>query len=111
MPVTVRIPTPLRSYTDGQSTAEAEGDTVGTALDDLAEQYPDLREQLYGEDDQLRSFVNVYVGDEDIRHTGGADTPLDGDEEVSIVPAVAGGTWVREGGGRKRPCLVAAPAP
>jgi molybdopterin converting factor small subunit len=98
MPVTVRIPTPLRSYTDGQSTAEAEGDTVGTALDDLAEQYPDLREQLYGEDDQLRSFVNVYVGDEDIRHTGGADTPLSGDEEVSIVPSVAGGCRGRECG-------------
>lgn len=89
--VTVRIPTPLRSYAGGQASAEAEGATVGAALEDLAGRYPKLREQLYDDEGQLRSFVNVYFGDEDIRHTGGAETPLDGDEEVSIVPSVAGG--------------------
>jgi MoaD family protein len=91
--VTVRIPTPLRSYAGDQKTAEAEGATVGDALADLAERYPDLREQLYDGDGDMRSFVNVYVGDEDIRHTSGAETPLDGGEEVSIVPSVAGGAF------------------
>ena len=91
--VTVRIPTPLRSYTDEQSTAEAEGRTIGEALEDLTDQFPKLREQLYNDDDQLRSFVNVYVGDEDIRHTGGTDTPLQDGQEVAIVPSVAGGVF------------------
>lgn len=89
--VTVRIPTPLRSATDGQSTVEVEGDTVDEALRTLVDRYPDLAENLYNEDDELRQFVNVYVGDEDVRFGDGTETPLEPGDEVSIVPSIAGG--------------------
>jgi MoaD family protein len=89
--VTVRIPTPLRSATDGQSTVNVEADTVGDALRTLADQYPDLADNLYNEDDELRQFVNIYVGDDDIRFGDGVDTALDTGDEVSIVPSIAGG--------------------
>lgn len=89
--VTVRIPTPLRSATDGQSTVEVEGDTVDEALRTLVDRYPDLAENLYNEDDELRQFVNVYVDDEDVRFGDGTETPLEPGDEVSIVPSIAGG--------------------
>jgi len=89
--VTVRIPTPLRSATDGQATVEIEGSTVDEALRTLVDQYPDLKDNLYNEDDELRQFVNVYVEDEDIRFGDGVDTALESDDEVSIVPSIAGG--------------------
>lgn len=89
--VTVRIPTPLRSATDEQSTVEVEGTTVDEALRTLVDQYPDLADNLYDEDDELRQFVNIYVGDEDVRFGDGVDTTLEPDDEVSIVPSIAGG--------------------
>ncbi len=89
--VTVRIPTPLRSATDEQSTVEVEGTTVDEALRTLVDQYPDLAENLYNEDDELRQFVNIYVGDEDVRFGDGVDTTLEPGDEVSIVPSIAGG--------------------
>jgi MoaD family protein len=89
--VTIRIPTPLRSATDGQSTVEVAGATVDDALRTLVDQYPDLADNLYDEDDELRQFVNVYVGDEDIRFDDGVDTALEAGDEVSIVPSIAGG--------------------
>jgi len=89
--VTIRIPTPLRSATDGQSTVEVEGATVDEALRTLVDQYPELRENLYNDDDALRQFVNVYVDDEDIRFGNGVDTSLEPGAEVSIVPSIAGG--------------------
>jgi len=89
--VTVRIPTPLRSATDGQSTVKVEGETVDDALRTLVDRYPDLADHLYNEDDELRRFVNVYVGDEDIRFGDGVDTTLEAGNEVSIVPSIAGG--------------------
>jgi len=89
--VTVRIPTPLRSATDGESTVEVEGTTVDEALRTLVDRYPDLADNLYNEDDQLRRFVNVYVGDDDIRFGDGVDTPLEAGDEVAIVPSIAGG--------------------
>jgi MoaD family protein len=89
--VTVRIPTPLRSATDDQSTVEVKGDTVDAALRTLVDRYPDLAENLYNEDDELRQFVNVYVGDEDVRFDDGVDTALEPGDEVSIVPSIAGG--------------------
>jgi molybdopterin converting factor small subunit len=89
--VTVRIPTPLRSATDGNATVEVEGDTVEEVLRTLVDRYPDLADNLYNEDDALRQFVNVYVGDEDIRFGDGVDTALEPDDEVSIVPSIAGG--------------------
>ena len=89
--VTARIPTPLRSATDGASTVEVEGDTVDEALRTLVDRYPDLADNLYTEDDELRQFVNIYVGDEDVRFGDGIDTTLTPGDEVSIVPSIAGG--------------------
>ena len=89
--VTIRIPTPLRSATDGQSTVEVAGATVDDALRALVDRYPDLADNLYNEDDELRRFVNVYVGDEDIRFGDGVETALEAGDEVSIVPSIAGG--------------------
>jgi len=89
--VTIRIPTPLRSATDGQRTVEVEGHTVDEALRALVDRYPELADNLYNEEDTLRQFVNVYVGDEDVRFGDGVDTTLAAGDEVSIVPSIAGG--------------------
>jgi MoaD family protein len=90
MPVTVKIPTQLRAATDGEATAEVEGGTVGEVLDALYERYAELRSRI-AEDGGLRRFVNVYVGGEDIRFLDGLDTEVSDGEEVTILPAVAGG--------------------
>lgn len=89
--VTIRIPTPLRSATDGQSTVEVEGQTVDDVLRALVDRYPDLADNLYNEEGTLRQFVNVYVGDEDVRFGDGVETTLEPGDEVSIVPSIAGG--------------------
>jgi len=89
--VTVRIPTPLRSATDDQSTVDVEAATVNEALRTLVDQYPELADNLYNEDDELRQFVNIYVGDDDIRFGDGVETTLEAGDEVSIVPSIAGG--------------------
>ncbi len=90
MPVNVKIPTQLRAATDGESTAEVEGTTVGEVLDALYDRYDELRSRI-AEDGGLRRFVNVYVGGEDIRFLDGLDTPVSDGDEVTILPAVAGG--------------------
>ena len=90
MAVTVKIPTQLRAATDGESSAEVEGSTVGEVLDALYERYDDLRDRI-AEDGGLRRFVNVYVGGEDIRFLDGLDTAVEDGDEVTILPAVAGG--------------------
>ena len=90
MAVTVRIPTQLRQATDGESSAQVEGATVGEVLDALYERYGELRTRI-AEDGGLRRFVNVYVGGEDIRFMDGLDTPVSDGDEVTILPAVAGG--------------------
>lgn len=87
----LQIPTPLRSFTGGNATVTVTGDTAGTALANLVEQFPDLKQHLYTEEGTLRSFVNIYVNDDDIRYLDGPDTRLEPDDELSIVPAVAGG--------------------
>jgi len=90
MPVSVKIPTQLREATDGEATATVDGDTVGEVLDALYERFAELRSRI-AEDGGLRRFVNVYVGGEDIRFLDGLDTPVDDGDEVTILPAVAGG--------------------
>ncbi len=91
MSVTVKIPTQLRSVTGGDSETEVEGaTTVGDVLDGLYERYDGLRERI-AEDGDLRRFVNVYVGGEDIRFMEGLETTVKDGEEVTILPAVAGG--------------------
>ena len=90
-PTRIHIPTPLRRYAGGEASAQAEGQTAGEALADLAAQHPELKSHLYNEEGTLRSFVNVYKNDEDIRYLSGPDTPLNAGDELSIIPSVAGG--------------------
>lgn len=88
---TIRIPTPLRSYTYGKDEIEVSGETVSAAMEDLTRLYPKLRPHLYTETGELRAFVNVFLGDEDVRHLQGAETPLEAAARLRIVPSVAGG--------------------
>jgi len=91
MSVTVKIPTQLRSVTGGESETEVEGSgTVGEVLDGLYERFDGLRDRI-AEDGDLRRFVNVYIGGEDIRFLDGLETSVDDGDEVTILPAVAGG--------------------
>jgi molybdopterin converting factor small subunit len=90
MEVTVRIPTPLRSLTGGEEQVKVSGATVREVIDRLEQTYPGMRERLL-DDKGVRRFVNLYVGDEDIRFLDGLDTKLEGGSEISIVPAIAGG--------------------
>ncbi len=91
MSVKVIIPTPLRVYAEKKDAVEIEAGTVGEALSGLTTRYADLRRHLYTEDGRLRSFVNVYLNDEDIRFLQKEQTPLDTDDVISIVPSIAGG--------------------
>jgi sulfur-carrier protein len=90
MAVNVKIPTQLREATGGESMTEVDGSTVGEVLDSLYERYGELRSRI-AEDGGLRRFVNVYVGGEDIRFLDGLDTAVEDGDEVTILPAVAGG--------------------
>lgn len=87
---TIKIPTPLRPYTDNQSQVTVEGATVGEVLTDLVTRYPDLRVHLFNED-KLRNFVNIFLGDEDTRFLSGLDTDVEADDQLRIVPTIAGG--------------------
>ncbi len=92
MPVTVRIPTPLRKLTNEQDSVTAsDGGTLAQLIDSLEEQHPGLKERICDETGELRRFVNVYVNGEDVRFLSGLETSIEADAEVSIVPAVAGG--------------------
>ena len=88
----ILIPTPLRPFAGKQDVVEVEGTTVGDALQGLVGRYGDLRRHLYNEDGRLRSFVNIYVNDEDIRHLDREQTALSAGDTISIVPSVAGGS-------------------
>jgi len=89
MPV-VRIPTPLRPHAGGQDTIEAAGNTVGAVLESLGATFPELRERIM-EGGDIRRFVNVYVNNEDIRYLDDLGTPVAERDEISIIPAIAGG--------------------
>ena len=91
----ILIPTPLRQYADKKDSLELSGGTVGEVLKSLTSQYGDLRKHLYTDDGRLRSFVNVYVNDEDIRYSGKDATPVKEGDTISIVPSIAGGTHGR----------------
>ena len=88
--VTVRIPTPLRTLTGGADEVKAQGATVGLVVEDLERRHPGFRDRLL-DAKGVRRFVNLYVGDEDIRFLEGLETALSGGETISIVPAIAGG--------------------
>ena len=87
---TIKVPTPLRAYTGGESTIDVSGGTVGEALNNLVEQHPDLKPHLFNED-ELRNFVNIFLGDEDVRFLDGLETQLDDDDNLRIIPSIAGG--------------------
>ncbi len=86
----IRIPTPLRAYAANQATVTVNGETVGAALNDLVTQHPELRTHLFN-DNSLRNFVNVFLGEEDIRFLDGLDTPIAADASLRIIPSIAGG--------------------
>ncbi|MFB6286710.1 MAG: ubiquitin-like small modifier protein 1 [Candidatus Bipolaricaulia bacterium] len=107
MGVTIRIPTPLRKLTGGEATVTLSATTVGELLEQLEATHPDLRERLRDEDGSLRHFLNVYVNDEDVRYLNGLETTLADGDEISLVPAVAGGRDAhaspKSGRGERRP--------
>ena len=91
MSVTVRIPGPLRRITNGVDKIEVESDDLAGLIVALEDEYPGMRERLLDENGELRYFVNLYLNNEDVRFLEGLQTPLSSGDEVSIVPAVAGG--------------------
>jgi molybdopterin synthase sulfur carrier subunit len=91
MPITVRIPTPLRKLTNNEETVQLQAATVGDAIAELQTRYPGIRERLIDDAGAVRRFVNVYVNEEDIRFLKNQQTPLKDGDEISIIPAIAGG--------------------
>lgn len=91
MPVLVNLPTVLRSHAGGAKTVSAEGSTVGEVLTALVGEYPGLAGQVINGDGSLHKFVNVYLNDDDVRYLSALDTPVTDSDELSILPAVAGG--------------------
>ena len=91
MATKILIPTPLRPYTDKQEAVEASGATIGELLADLTTKYSGLKGHLFNEQGKLRSFVNIYINDEDIRYLQKDQTPVGTNDTVSIIPSVAGG--------------------
>jgi molybdopterin synthase sulfur carrier subunit len=90
MSVRVHIPTPMRQHTEGQATVEAQGSSVKAVLDNVGTKYPAINQRLF-ENGQVRRFVNVYLNDEDIRYLDNLNTAVKDGDEISIIPAVAGG--------------------
>jgi molybdopterin converting factor small subunit len=88
---TLKIPSPLRTYTEGQAEVQVAGGTVAQAMQDLLEQHPALRQHLFNEKQELRPFVNLYLNQEDIRHLQDLATPIQSDDSLMIVPSIAGG--------------------
>lgn len=91
MAIEVKIPTILRTYTDGSKTVSAEGATLSAVLDNLDSAHPGLKGRLVTDDGSLHRFVNVYVNDEDVRFTGSLNTDIKDGDSITILPAVAGG--------------------
>ncbi len=87
----IKIPTPLRAYTNNQAQVSVAGATVGQALNDLTDQYPELRQHLFN-GAELRNFVNVFLDDEDVRFLDGLNTEISENDNLRIIPSIAGGT-------------------
>jgi molybdopterin converting factor small subunit len=88
----IHLPTPLRKFADQQSSVQVDGQTVGEALTQLASQFPGIKKQVFDDFGAIRGFVNVYVGDDDVRDLQQNDTPVTEGTAISLVPAIAGGT-------------------
>ncbi len=93
MSAQVRIPTPLRRFTGGAEAVSADGATVGALVDSIESNHPGIKERLCDEAGEVRRFVNIFVNGEDIRFINNLDTPVNEGDEVSIVPAIAGGSF------------------
>jgi molybdopterin converting factor small subunit len=90
MPV-LRIPTPLRAYTNGQSNINVAGANISEALTDLTTQYPTIKPHLFNEGGELRPFVNLFVGENNIKDLQGVSTPINDDDKLVLIPSIAGG--------------------
>ena len=90
--ITIFIPTPLRKFTDDQSTVKVQAGTIAEAIQGLAKQFPELDQYLFDADKQIRKFVRIFLGDKDIQQLNGAQTAVREGDEVSIIPAIAGGS-------------------
>ena len=91
MSVIVRIPTPLRKLTQNKPEVEVSGKNIESLIDNLETNYPGIKERIYDESNNIRRFVNIYLNDEDIRFLEGKSTAVNDGDEVSIIPAIAGG--------------------
>jgi molybdopterin converting factor small subunit len=87
----LRVPTPLRAYTAGQSEISVRGATAGQALNDLVTQYPGLKPHLFNDEGALRPFVNMFLGEENINELSGLETPIEEDDRLLLIPSIAGG--------------------
>jgi molybdopterin converting factor small subunit len=88
---TLKVPTPLRSYTNGQTEISVQGGTVGEVMRDLVAQFPTLRPHLFNGKDELRPFVNLFLNNENVKDLQGLDTPLKADDRLMLIPSIAGG--------------------
>ena len=93
MSAVLRIPTVLRPAMGGETTIRVEGSTIGAVLSDVTERFPAVKGQLLNDDGTLHRFLNVYVNDDDVRYLGGVDAPVTDSDEITLLPAVAGGAW------------------
>jgi molybdopterin synthase sulfur carrier subunit len=91
MPANILIPTPLRKLTNDKDTVQSTGTTISGVIDDLEKQFPGLKDRLCDEKGELRRFVNIYLNGEDIRFGKGKDSAVKSGDEISIIPAIAGG--------------------
>lgn len=91
MATSIFIPTPLRSYTGNNARVEVEGGTIRETLNILVDRHPALKPHLYDDNGELRSFINIYLNDDDIRYLSAAETPVGVNDTISIIPAIAGG--------------------
>ncbi|GMV34055.1 MAG: molybdopterin synthase sulfur carrier subunit [Chloroflexi bacterium] len=90
--IALRIPTPLRSYTGGKNEVTVNGATIAEALDDLTTQFPAVKPHLFNEKGDLRPFINLFVGEHNIKDLQGADTPVKDGDKVMLIPSIAGGS-------------------
>jgi len=91
MSIQIRVPTPLRKFTAGAEAVTAEGATVGALVDDIERRHPGIKEKICDDAGKVRRFVNIYINGDDIRFLSNLDSPVKDGDEVSIVPAIAGG--------------------
>ena len=97
MAATIRIPTPLRKFTEGKSEVDVEGGTIREVFDHVENSHGGLKEKIFDDAGEIRRFINVFVNGEDVRHAEGLDTQVNDGDEVSVVPAIAGGLGSRAG--------------